>query len=44
MDCHLYSADRETMLGVIEVSFVKCNLPIHERTLSVILAVARTIH
>ncbi len=34
MDCHLYSDDRETMLGVIELSFVKCNLDIHERTLN----------
>ncbi len=33
MDCHLYSADREAMLGVIELSFIKCNLPIHEWTL-----------
>ncbi len=32
MDCHLYSADREVMMGVIELSFVKCNLPIHEWT------------
>ncbi len=31
---HLYSADRETMLGVNEGSFVKCNMPIHERTLN----------
>ncbi len=28
IDCHLYSADREAMLCVIELSFVKCNLPI----------------
>ncbi len=34
MDCHLYSADRETMLGVIELCFVKCNVPIHERALN----------
>ncbi len=34
MDCHLDSADREAMLGVIKLSFVKCNLPIHERTLN----------
>ncbi len=34
MQCQLYSADRETMLSVIELSFVKHNLPIHERTLN----------
>ncbi len=34
MDCHLYSTDREVMLGVIELSFIKCNLSIHERTLN----------
>ncbi len=34
MDCHLYSADREAMLHVIELSVVKCNLPIHEQTLN----------
>ncbi len=33
MDCHLHSADRETMLGLIKLSFVKYNLPIHERTI-----------
>ncbi len=34
IDCHLYCTDRETMLCVIELSFVKCNLPIHDRTLN----------
>ncbi len=34
MVCHLNSADRETMLGVIKLSFVKFNLPIHERKLN----------
>ncbi len=33
MNCQLYSADRETMLNVIE-PFVKYNLPIHKRTLN----------
>ncbi len=34
IECQFYSVYIETMLNVIELSFAKHNLPIHERTLN----------